>query len=178
MDQFKTLSSSSAASKASSSSMDPLQSSVLSTIGAYQDLYLSRVELEEREKVRDVTLLHAVNHVLKSVISPPSSCFFCAIRSWTCSACSWFCSLCLRMILFFIGLVVESLRRTRSSPTKPPPNPPPNPNPPLLPDPRLPKAHLPPFQKPLPPQPTPGTKALPVPRSSSSSPSAPPPSSG
>jgi hypothetical protein len=75
------------------------------------------------------------------------------------------------MILFFIGLVVESLRRTRSSPTKPPPNPPPNPNPPLLPDPRLPKAHLPPFQKPLPPQPTPGTKALPVPRSSSSSPS-------
>lgn len=71
MDQFKTLPSSNQASSSSSStfSMDPLQSSVLSTIGSYQDLYLSRVELEERERVRDVTLLHAVNHVMKFVVS-------------------------------------------------------------------------------------------------------------
>lgn len=49
----------------SSSSSDALQSSVLSVIGGYQDLYLSRLEIEERERVRDVALLHSVNHVLK-----------------------------------------------------------------------------------------------------------------
>lgn len=48
--------------------MDDFQASILSLIGGYNDLFLSKLELNERERTRDVVLLHAVNHVLKSVI--------------------------------------------------------------------------------------------------------------
>lgn len=60
MQQFNTLPS-------TSKGTDSLQESVLSVVGEYKDLYLSRLGLAEREKVRDVVLLHAVNHVMKWV---------------------------------------------------------------------------------------------------------------
>lgn len=61
MQQYKSLPSTSSA----AGGEDALQESVLSVVGEYKDLFLSRVTLSEREKVRDAVLLHAVNHVMK-----------------------------------------------------------------------------------------------------------------
>ena len=61
MQQYNSLPSTSSA----ASVEDGLQESVLDVIGEYKDLFLSRVTLSEREKVRDAVLLHAVNHVMK-----------------------------------------------------------------------------------------------------------------
>ncbi|KAL7410812.1 hypothetical protein BDY24DRAFT_343646 [Mrakia frigida] len=62
MQQFTSLPSNAS----SPGGVDPLQDSVLSVVGEYKDLYLSRLGLAEREKVRDAVLLHAVNHVMKT----------------------------------------------------------------------------------------------------------------
>ena len=61
MQQFTSLPSNAS----SPGGVDPLQDSVLSVVGEYKDLFLSRLGLAEREKVRDAVLLHAVNHVMK-----------------------------------------------------------------------------------------------------------------
>jgi hypothetical protein len=55
--------------------MTDLQASVHEVLGQYKDMYLSKLDISKREEVRDVVLMHAVNHVLKCV--PHSHIRFC-----------------------------------------------------------------------------------------------------
>jgi hypothetical protein len=45
----------------------PLQNSVLEIVSKYQDLCLSQSGIDERQELRAVLALHAMNHVIKQV---------------------------------------------------------------------------------------------------------------
>lgn len=72
LDQFHLLPASkrAAAASAGADHMTPLQQDVHAVVGRYQDLFVSRLKGDERDEVRDVVLMHAVNHVLKCVAFP------------------------------------------------------------------------------------------------------------
>jgi U3 small nucleolar RNA-associated protein 25 len=54
------------ATKANGGQMTALQEGVHAVVGQYQDLFLSRLGVDQRAEVKDVVLMHAVNHVLKT----------------------------------------------------------------------------------------------------------------
>lgn len=54
------------ATRANGGRMTALQEGVHDVVGQYQDLFLSRLGVDQRAEVKDVVLMHAVNHVLKT----------------------------------------------------------------------------------------------------------------
>lgn len=45
-----------------------LRSDILSTLSRYQDLFITRTELDHQPITRDATTLHTLNHIFKSAV--------------------------------------------------------------------------------------------------------------